>query len=401
MKRNAGQWQHHTALLQDDVAARLMSPCTSKRGMPSPSSVASIECDAVTSTPPLLANVIISNTTSWLLSEFFWNLVAPLLSDRCCLCLHFCSLMLLPLALATAGWLLLKYFFGMWWHCRLHAHWLFLLPLSLLFLKFLPSRQLLFLLYQFAARSLTNCIERIVADVAAAVPHRLVWFATEQREGRGVAWCYPLRSQDCRRADQRCIATCSRGTAQMVCCWATWRTWHCWLVASLINAIVALVDCFFITLACMPRLPASCLHEMPAKQLSGSAEPHILVFCLSECEEVKEINWQRWRHSMGVAWLQQLSRMTCCGIDRVYVAPIFLNNHNLACTLPLQLAGGLSHTYWFVVWSNVRSQINKSDKGGAQWEWHCRNEWLVAALIDTAVALRLIITLASIPQMPF
>jgi len=110
MKRNAGQWQHHTALLQDDVAARLMSPCTSKRGMPSPSSVASIECDAVTSTPPLLANVIISNTTGQLLSEFFWNLVAPLLSDRCCLCLHFCSLMLLPLALATAGWLLLKYF---------------------------------------------------------------------------------------------------------------------------------------------------------------------------------------------------------------------------------------------------------------------------------------------------
>jgi len=55
------------------------------------------------------------------------------------------------------------------------------------FFKFLPSCQLLFLLYQFAAWSLTNCIERIVADVAAAVPHRLVWFATEQREGRGVA----------------------------------------------------------------------------------------------------------------------------------------------------------------------------------------------------------------------
>jgi len=76
-------------------------------------------------------------------------------------------------------------FFGMWWHCCLHAHWLFLLPLSLLFKNFLPSHQLLLLLYQFAAWSLTNCIERIVADVAAAVPHRLVRFATEQRKGRG------------------------------------------------------------------------------------------------------------------------------------------------------------------------------------------------------------------------
>jgi len=107
-------------------------PVEQKRGMPSPSSVASIEHDAVTSTP-LLTNVIISNTTGWLLSNFFWNLVALLLSDRCCLCLHFCLLMLLPLALTTTGWLLLKYFFGMWWHCHLHAHWLFLLPLSLLF----------------------------------------------------------------------------------------------------------------------------------------------------------------------------------------------------------------------------------------------------------------------------
>jgi len=39
----------------------------------------------------------------------------------------------------------------------------------------------------------------------------------------------------------------------------------------------------------MLRMPASCLHEMPQLQLTGGAEPHILVFCFSECEEVKVI----------------------------------------------------------------------------------------------------------------
>ncbi len=72
MKRHAGQWQNHSALLQDDVTARLIvfPPCGTKRRRLLLRLYASIELDAVTATP-LLADVIITTTAGRLLREFF------------------------------------------------------------------------------------------------------------------------------------------------------------------------------------------------------------------------------------------------------------------------------------------------------------------------------------------
>jgi len=175
IKCHAGQWQHHMPLLQDDITARLIvSPCGTKKQIPSPLSVMLI--DTVTATP-LLADVIITTTASQLLCEFFWNLVTQLLSHTlywCCHHIYFCLLMqmLLLLTPATAGYLLVvNYFYEFdgvvtFMHtgyscCHIH------------FFLLCHHCQILLLLFQFAAWSLTNWIETIVADVASTLPATL------------------------------------------------------------------------------------------------------------------------------------------------------------------------------------------------------------------------------------